>query len=139
MKFQSSFFTLLALLFLLGGCSMVGLGYNNGDWLLRYWINDYTSFNKTQKEEIHREVDSYMRWHRQYALPEYTSWLQNLNKLVNSDKVLTAEDVALSRAEVWRLYRLTVTPMIPPAVTCLVFSCHSYLGNGLGYSGLAAQ
>jgi len=119
MSLKKSFLIVFALLFTLGGCSMVGLGYNNGDWLLRYWINDYTSFNKTQKEEIHREVDNYMRWHRQHVLPEYIAWLQNLNRIVTHDKALTAEDVALSRAEVWRLYRLTVTPMIPPAARIL--------------------
>jgi len=119
MSQKKSFLMVLALLFTLAGCSMMTFGYNHGDWLLRYWINDYTSFNKTQKEEIHREVDSYMRWHRQYALPEYTTWLQNLNRIVNSGKALAVADIALSRAEVWRLYRLTVTPMIRPAARIL--------------------
>jgi len=119
MKITKSWLLILAMLLGLTGCSMVTFGYNHGDWLLRYWIHDYTSFNKQQKEEIHREVDDYLRWHRQHALPEYTAWLQKLNTLVTRNRALMAADVAQSRAEVWRLYRLTMAPMIPPAARIL--------------------
>lgn len=112
-------YLIAALLLILGGCSMTTFGYNHGDWLLRYWINDYTSFNDSQKAEIHREVDDYMVWHRKHALPEYAQYLQNLNALVTPDRVLTADDVARARVELWRLYRLTMEPMIKPAARIL--------------------
>jgi len=119
MKITRSWMLMFALLLGLGGCSMLTFGYNHGDWLLRYWIHDYTAFNKEQKKEIEREVDDYMRWHRQHALPEYIAFLQGLNKLVMRDRGVTADDVARERTEVWRLYRLTMAPMIPPAARIL--------------------
>jgi len=75
MRLPGSLLIILALL-LLSGCSRVSLGYNHADWILRYWINGYTSFSAAQKEDIHLEVDDYMRWHRQNALPGYIAFLE---------------------------------------------------------------
>lgn len=120
MRLPKSLLMILALaLFSLGGCSRVTLGYNYADWLLRYRIADYTSFTAAQKDEIHLEVDGYMRWHRRAALPEYTALLQDIHTVVNRDGPLTPGDVALVRAESYRLYQLTVAPLIPPAARLL--------------------
>jgi hypothetical protein len=120
MRLKKSLLIILALALLsLGGCSRVTLGYNYADWLLRYWITDYTSFTAAQKDNIHLEVDDYMRWHRRDALPEYTALLQDIHTLVNRDGPLTAVDVVRVRAESNRLYQLTVAPMIPPAARLL--------------------
>lgn len=108
-------------LILLGssGCSRVTFGYNHADWLLRYWINDYTSFDTRQKAEIHLDVDDYLRWHRKVALPEYTAFLQDMDTLAKQDGALSASDVMRSKAELVRLYRLTMTPFIRPAAHIL--------------------
>ncbi len=120
MNIKKSLFIILALVLLCcGGCSTVTLGYNYADWLLRYRITDYTSFSAQQKEQIHLEVDNYMRWHRKVALPQYTAFLQNLNGVVNQDGALAAGDVMRLRAESNKLYQLTVAPMIPPAARLL--------------------
>ena len=120
MNIKKPLFIILALALLCcGGCSTVTFGYNNADWILRYWITDYTSFSALQKDEIHLEVDDYLRWHRRHALPEYTAFLQNINGVVNQDAALTAGEVALLRAESNRLYQLTVAPMIRPAAHLL--------------------
>lgn len=120
MRLKKSLFMILALALLsLGGCSRVTLGYNYADWLLRYWITDYTSFTPAQRDDIHLAVDDYMRWHRRDALPEYTAFLQRLDKTVRRDQAVTAEDVSRAKADLWQLYRLTVSPMIPPAARIL--------------------
>lgn len=120
MRLKKSLLMILALaLFNLGGCSRVTLGYNYADWLLRFWITDYTSFTAAQKDEIHLAVDDYMRWHRRDALPEYTALLQDIHTVINRDVPLTAGDVVRVRAESNRQYQLTVTPMIPPAARLL--------------------
>lgn len=119
MDTRKSIFIALALL-CCTSCSTVSLGYNYGDWLLRYWINGYTSFNSAQQDQIHIEVDAYMRWHRHQALPQYTQFLQNLNGAVNQDGGLTAEEVASFRTESLRLYQVTLAPMILPAAKMLV-------------------
>ena len=109
---------ILALTLLCGGCSVAKFGYDHADWLLNYRVNGYTSFNAQQQEHIQLEVDKYMRWHRKYALPEYITFLQNLNRLVSSD-ALTVDDVMRLRAESNRVYKLTIVPMIPPAAHVL--------------------
>lgn len=120
MKLAKSVFIILALVLLsCSGCSRVTFGYNHADWLLRYWINGYTSFNAQQKEDIHRDIDDYMRWHRQYALPEYTAFLQDLGARVEQDGALNTGDVMRFRSEISRLYRLTVTPLNRPAAHVL--------------------
>ena len=118
MNIHKSSFIILALALLCGGCSTARFGYDHADWLLRYWINGYTSFNAAQKDKIRIEVEDYMRWHRKHALPKYTAFLQDLNKSVISD-VLTADDVMRLRAENTKLYKLTVAPMIRPAAHLL--------------------
>ncbi len=118
MSFVRSAYIAFALLLLsLGGCSMVTVGYNHADWILRYWINDYTSFNEQQREEIRRDVDDYLRWHRRNALPEYIAFLKEVDAMAG--RTVDTADVARLNAEMDRLYRLTVTPTVRPAAHIL--------------------
>lgn len=120
MNMKKSLFIILAITLLsCGGCSRVTIGYNHADWYLRYKINDYTSFNAGQRDEIHREVDSYLRWHRSNALPEYTRFLQNLYDAVQQDDRLNTAEVTRLRGELSKLYRETMTPVIRPAAHLL--------------------
>lgn len=120
MKYTRTVFVILALVLLIcGGCSRVTYAYNHGDWLLRYWISDYTSFNARQKDEIRQDVADYMLWHRKYALPEYAAFLQDVYAVVNRDGALDVPDVVHVRAKISRLYKLTVTPAIRPAAHLL--------------------
>jgi hypothetical protein len=120
MNFSKPILIVLALLLLCcSGCSRVTLGYRYGDWLLRYWINDYTAFTPQQKEEIRLDVADYMRWHRQYALPEYTAFLLQVQALVTRDGALSPADVSRTKAELGRLYQLTMTPFVRPAAHLL--------------------
>lgn len=120
MNMKKPLFILLAIALLCcSGCSKVTIGYNNADWILRYKINDYTSFNAQQKEEIHREVDKYMRWHRKNALPEYTRFLQGLYDAVQQDRQVQTEDIARIKSASYKLYRKTMGPFILPAARLL--------------------
>ena len=118
MKQLFSLFLAITLLFC-SGCSKVTFGYNNFDWYLLYRINGYTTFNAWQKEDIHREVDHYMRWHRKNALPEYTRFLQNLHDTVRQDRQINAGDIAGIKNDSYRLYRKTMGPFILPAARLL--------------------
>ena len=116
---KKSFILLALILFCCSGCSRITLGYQYADWLLRYWINDYTSFTAAQREQIHLEVDSYLRWHRKTMLPEYIAYLQHVNTAVNQEGGLTTGDVVRLRTESNRLYQLTMEPVIRPAAYIL--------------------
>ncbi len=120
MKLARSVFIILALVLLCcGGCSRVTFGYNHADWILRYWINGYTSFTPEQKEEIRHDIDDYMRWHRQYALPEYIAFLQELDTRIDQDGALSTADVVHIKSEFSRLYKLTTAPLSRPAAHVL--------------------
>ena len=120
MKLARSVFIILVLALLgCSGCNRVTFGYNHADWLLRYQINGYTSFNARQKEDIRHDIDDYMHWHRQYALPEYIAFLQELDAKVYKDDALSTADVIHIRSEFSRLYQLTTAPLNRPAAHVL--------------------
>lgn len=114
-----SFIILAIVLLCCGGCSTMRLSYNHADWYLRYKINGYTSFNAQQREEIHQEVDIYMRWHRKNALPEYIAFLQDIYGVVQRNGQLKTEEVARLSDEYNKLYRKTIAPTILPAAHLL--------------------
>ena len=101
------------------GCSTISLGYDHADWILRYSINDYTSFNTAQREQIHQQVDDYLRWHRKIVLPGYIATLQHIDEAVNQQSGMTVGDVMRLRAESASLYQLTLEPMFQPAAHIL--------------------
>lgn len=112
---------LLYILFIsqLGGCGIISIGYNYAEAYLRYSINSYTTFNDTQKEIIKHDVNVFMTAHRKYLLPEYVTFLQELQKTVQSGAVLTKEEVARYRSEVRGLYVKTLFPALKPSAHLL--------------------
>jgi len=112
-------YTVILLLLLIQGCSLITVGYNNFDVYLRYKINSYATFTDEQKIIIRREVDDYMAWHRQYALPEYIIFLEDLLRLIQQAQPPESADVARLRARVNALYIASVSPAIPPAAKFL--------------------
>jgi hypothetical protein len=116
---KKSLFIILAFALLISGCSTVSLVYRNADWYLQHKINGYTSFTSRQKETIHREVSDYMRWHRKNALPEYITYLQNLNGVAQYQGRLKVEQVTQLRNNLMDLYRKSMVPVIPPAARLL--------------------
>ncbi|MEQ6340800.1 MAG: DUF6279 family lipoprotein [Gammaproteobacteria bacterium] len=100
------------------GCSMVATGYNNADWYLRYKINNYTSFNTTQKETIQREVGVFMNWHRRDMLPEYIKFLKKIDQSLQNSRI-EKEQIFILSDELRGLYRITLRPTIHPAAHIL--------------------
>ncbi len=119
MNYPKPIFIVLTLVLFCAGCNRITFGYDHADWLLRHWINDYTSFDTKQEDEIRADIDDYMRWHRKNALPEYIAFLQDLEILANRDSALTTGDVIHIRSEISRLYKFTASPLIFPAAHVL--------------------
>lgn len=111
---------LIAFLLLpLTGCGLLAIGYNYADAYLRYSINTYASFNDVQKDDIRKEVNIYMNWHRKNMLAEYVSFLQELHNFVQTNAPLTKQDVNRFRFEMRALYTKTLQPIVPPAARML--------------------
>jgi len=61
---------MLALL-LLGGCSMVKLGYDQADLVGRWWFDRQLDLDSSQSRWLKQELQGFHAWHRQTQLPAY--------------------------------------------------------------------
>ena len=62
---------------LLCGCTSK-FAYNNIDWLLYWYMDDYIDLDKSQKRVFDKELDSWLTWHRAKELPKYKIHLQQI-------------------------------------------------------------
>jgi len=109
----------ILLLLLAQGCSLITVGYNNLDVYLRYQINSYATFTENQKITIRREVEKYLTWHRQHALPEYIIFLEDLLRLIKQAQPPKKSDAKRLRVRASALYIMSVRPAIPPTAKFL--------------------
>lgn len=63
---------LLVALVMLGGCSMVKLGYDQADLVARWWFNRQLDLNSQQTRWLKQELQDFHAWHRQTQLPAYS-------------------------------------------------------------------
>lgn len=110
---------IVLILLQLSGCSIIAIGYHYADAYLRYSINSYATFDDAQKVFINQEVDEFMLWHRKSMLPEYISFLQEAQKVLQPGLVLKKEDVSRLRNEARYLYIKTLQPTVKPAANML--------------------
>jgi hypothetical protein len=59
------------LAFLLQGCSVSRLAYNNADVVLRWQVDHYLDMEGEQAEQRDRRLAALLAWHRAEALPQY--------------------------------------------------------------------
>lgn len=78
-------FILLMISFsLLGGCSSK-LAYNNIDWLLYWYLDDYIELEKEQKGLLDSKLEAWLVWHRSSELDVYQRHLQALQQQLSSN------------------------------------------------------
>ena len=66
------------LLLLLAACSTVKLLYDRLDWMLPWYIGRYVELNDDQQALLDQRLAELLSWHRQTQLPQYASWLREL-------------------------------------------------------------
>jgi hypothetical protein len=64
-------FALVIALVLLGGCSMVKLGYDQADLVARWWFDRQLDLDSSQSRWLKQELQGFHSWHRQTQLPAY--------------------------------------------------------------------
>ncbi len=74
---------------LLGGCSS-NLVYNNLDWLVDWYIDDFVDLNSQQKNKLDKRLGQLLFWHRNQELGQYQALLVQLKSDV-SDKKLSSD------------------------------------------------
>ena len=75
----------MALLIMLGGCSMVRLGYDQADFVARWWLDRHLDLNAEQTRWIKPELQSLHAWHRQTQLPNYADIVATVARQSQTD------------------------------------------------------
>ena len=81
---------IIILLFLLGSCSMLRLGYDQGPQLVWWWLDGYVNFSNEQTPHTKEAIRKWFAWHRTTQLPEYAAWLSTLRSQIG-DPVTPAQ------------------------------------------------
>lgn len=68
------------LVLVISACSSVQLGYNQGDTLLRWWIDDYVDLNDSQSDFVASALKRQFSWHRANQLPPIQTSLAKLRQ-----------------------------------------------------------
>ncbi len=92
---------------MLGGCSMLRLGYGQLDTFAAWTANDYFDLDAHQKQEFITRFDRLHDWHRYEELPEYASFLNAARDKVQ--KGLTRDDMLWFSQGIQERYRRLVT------------------------------
>ena len=88
---RKSFFALIFLPLFLTGCSSK-FAYNNLDWLLYWYLDDYVELDKAQKARFDEKLEKWLKWHREEELARYKADLVDLKNRINQGP-LTEEEL----------------------------------------------
>lgn len=105
--------TALCLSLLLTACSSQ-FAYNNLDWLIHWYLDDYVDLNKSQKGLFDAQFANWHSWHRENELRHYTEQLQAI-KLQLQGEAMTAQQVQQHFEQArghWQRLRQRLTPDI---------------------------
>ncbi|MCW8108504.1 DUF6279 family lipoprotein [Alteromonas ponticola] len=101
------------LLFLLSACSSK-LAYNNVDWLIYWYLDDYIEFTDDQEEQFDGYLAAWIKWHREEELASYVGQLKQLRQDIIANN-LTQEVVSANfqqATEHWVRVRERISPQI---------------------------
>ncbi|MDC8830989.1 DUF6279 family lipoprotein [Alteromonas gilva] len=104
---------LIAIIFLLVGCS-TKFTYNNLDWLIHWYIDDYVSLTDEQEEFFDDHFAQWQQWHRSEELSKYIAHLRAL-KADLSAPTLTAQQIEMHMQDSrlhWERLRDRVSPAL---------------------------
>lgn len=78
-------------LMVLSGCSQIGLTYRHLDLIIPWSLNDYLDMNSTQKDWFDERLKEHLSWHCTTQIPDYLSWLDRLQGMVENNQVNEAQ------------------------------------------------
>lgn len=105
---------LLITLMLVTGCSSTRLAYRYADWGTVWWVEDFitlTKQQKQQKQQLNADIDNLKQWHCSAELPRYQAWLNNLRSELASGKPSPTE------INVYQTQLLTFFPPLMQQIT----------------------
>ncbi|GAC14236.1 DUF6279 family lipoprotein [Aliiglaciecola lipolytica] len=104
--FKHLLFCFCAVVLLLTGCTSK-FSYNNVDWLLYWYVDDYVELEKSQKKRLDVKVEKWLKWHRQEELVRYRQHLEELKSQVEQGNISEEQWLShLARASShWQRFR----------------------------------
>jgi hypothetical protein len=96
----------LSLTFLISSCSSIQIAYNQADFLLKWWLDDYLDFTDEQEKFYAQAIPPLLKKHRQEELPKALQKLRQLRAKL--DKPLSEEDGTLVVHEIKTLSKESI-------------------------------
>ena len=104
----------------LTGCG-TQFAYNNLDWLIHWYVDDFIDLNRTQTQVFDEDFKQWHQWHRSEELPKYHAHLQIIKAQIQ-DKSLTEVELEQHFLDVrgyWEALRDRVSPDLTAMATTL--------------------
>lgn len=105
---------LAALLVVASGCA-VRLVYNQLDWAIPWYFDDYLTLESEQKTVFRQQLDDYLYWHRVDQLPQYASFLREV--AVQAGNGLDQHEITAIQGRTEAFANTLITQMIPHVTT----------------------
>ncbi|CAE6935322.1 hypothetical protein ACOMICROBIO_FLGHMIGD_03719 [Vibrio sp. B1FLJ16] len=106
LRYSLIFFSVL----ILAGCTKTFL-YNNLDWFVREYLDDYVTLNEEQENLLQERLVSLSEWHKKKELPRYIVHLKEWEAIKKSD--VTLSYLQLNRDRIREHYERIVTKVAP--------------------------
>lgn len=101
---------LACVLLLVNGCA-VRFVYNQLDWMVPWYLDDYIELDGPQKELFRQRLDDYLAWHRQHQLPLYADFLEQV--AVRAEQGMNHDDIAAIQTRTEQLAQAMVDRLKP--------------------------
>lgn len=106
LRYSLIFFSVL----ILAGCTKTFF-YNNLDWFVREYLDDYVTLNEEQENLLQERLVSLSEWHKTEELPRYIVHLKEWEAIKKSD--VTLSYLQLNRDRIREHYERIVTKAAP--------------------------
>lgn len=101
---------------LLASCSLRFL-YNQLDWLIPWYVDDYVTLSAQQETLLDNNLSRYLDWHRKDQLPHYAEFLDSV--LVSFKQGLTQSDIRRFKNQSEQFVTLLLERMRPGVIELL--------------------
>ncbi len=106
------------MLVLLTACNAMKLGYQQGDHLAYWWIDNYVDVSDDQEPQTRDAIARFFAWHRREQLPEIAALLQRTKSEVQGP--VTEAQLERVRDDTQRMARVAFDHAIPDVADLLL-------------------
>jgi hypothetical protein len=93
-------FLVIPIVILMSGCAVKFI-YNQLDWLIPWYLDDYVSLTAEQENMLDQRLEEYLSWHRQKQLAVYADFLDEIALASEDGFSLTELDEIQFRTEIF--------------------------------------